>query len=210
MQLTPSNDDRAIAKGVFDHFINRPGAQHIATEFALAYLSALLRTRKPSSVLEFGAGIGTITYMLLDHPCGIEHVTSTEDHPFCLEQLDMNLQPEMRDRLNLIKDQDKLGDIHGDFDLVIFDGEFCAPEKLHFLDNRVACFIEGARTSTRNTVNEELARRGLACEFTNYNRGQKLVSMAWRKKRWLGMPLPKLRFNKTIKGCWVGIVSELA
>lgn len=209
MQLTPNDDDRALAKRIFDRFAHRPGAQHIATEFALTYLSALLRTRKPASVLEFGAGIGTITYMLMEHPCGIKHVTSTEDHPFCLEQLDINLPPEMKDRLELIERQDRLGDIDRDFDLIIVDGELGAPDKLHFLNDRVACFVEGARTSTRKTVNQHLASRGLACHFINYNRGRKLVSMTWRKKRRLGIQLPKLQFNKTIKGCWVGIVSEL-
>ncbi len=210
MQLTPNDDDRAFAKQIFDRFAERPGAQHIATEFALAYLSALLRTRKPASVLEFGAGIGTITYMLMEHPCGIQHVTSTEDHPFCLEQLDSNLRPEMKERLRLIKDGESLGDIDRDFDLIIFDGEFGVAEKLQFLDDRVACFIEGARTKTRNAVNQHLAGRGLTCHFTNYNRGKKLVSMGWRKKRRFGLQLPKLRFNRTIKGCWVGLVGEMA
>jgi hypothetical protein len=210
MQLTPNDDDRALAKRIFDRFADRPGAQHIATEFALTYLSALLRTRQPSSVLEFGAGIGTITYMLMEHPCGIKHVVSTEDHPFCLEQLDINLPPEMRARLKLIKEEDSLGDIGNDFDLIIFDGEFGAPEKLHFLNDRTACFIEGARTKTRHAVNEHLSGRGLTCHFTNYNRGRKLVSMSWRKKRPFGMPLPKLRFNRTLKGCWVGLVSGVA
>ncbi|MGI9488683.1 MAG: class I SAM-dependent methyltransferase [Geminicoccaceae bacterium] len=209
MQLTPNDDDRALARATFEQFAGRPGAQHIATEFALTYLSALLRTQKPASVLEIGAGIGTITSMLLEHPCGIKHVTSTEDHPFCLEQLEANL-PSERDRLELIKEENRLGEIDRNFDLIIFDGEFGAPEKLHFLDDRVVCFVEGSRTSARNALSQHLAGKGLACQFTNYNRGRKLVSMAWREKRRLGLRLPKLRFNRTIKGCWVGVVSALA
>lgn len=210
MHLTPDDDDRALARATFEQFADRPGAQHIATEFALTYLSALLRTLQPTSVLEFGAGIGTITSMLLEHPCGIEHVTCTEDNAFCLEQLDANLRPEQRERLMLIKEPGRLGEIDRNFDLIIFDGEFGISEKLHVLDDRVACFIEGARTRTRKAVNQHLAGRGLACNFTNYNRGRKLVSMAWQKKRRFGMRLPKLRFNRTLKGCWVGVVSELA
>ena len=210
MKLMPNDDDRALARETFERFSARPGAQHIATEFALTYLSALLRTRRPSSVLEFGAGIGTITSMLLDHPSGIEHVTCTEDHPFCLEQLDQNLRPEQKERLRLIKEKGRLGDIDRDFDLIIFDGEFGAFEKLQFLDDRVACFIEGARTRTRDAIDRHLADRSLACHFTNYNRGRKLMSMSWRKKRRFGMPLPKLRFNKVVKGCWVGVVSRSA
>ena len=210
MQLTPNDDDRALARATFEQFAGRPGAQHIATEFALTYLCALLRTRKPASVLEIGAGIGTITSILLEHPCGIEHVTSTEDHPFCLEQLETNLPPMTRERLKLIKGENGLDKIDRNFDLIIFDGEFGTPEKLHFLDDRVVCFVEGSRSSARKTLSQHLAGKGLACQFTNYNRGRKLVSVAWREKRRFGLRLPKLRFNRTIKGCWVGVVSALA
>ncbi len=210
MLLTPNGDDRALARATFEQFARLPGAQHIATEFALTHLSALLRTLKPASVLEFGAGIGTITSLLLEHPCGIKHVTSTEDHPFCLEQLKANLPPKTGDRLTLISGESDLSEIDRNFDLIIFDGEFGAPEKLQFLDDRVICFVEGSRSRARNTLSRHLANKGLTCQFTNYNRGRKLVSMAWREKRRFGLRVPKLRFNRTIKGCWVGVVSAVA
>lgn len=87
MKVEPSALDWAYAKSVYDEFSQKPGAQHIASEFALAHLGAVLNKVKPNSVLEFGAGIGTITHFLLKHPANIGHVTTTENNPYCLDQL---------------------------------------------------------------------------------------------------------------------------
>jgi predicted O-methyltransferase YrrM len=71
VKIEPSEADWAFAKSIRDEFKRKPGSQHIASEFALAYLSALLNKVKPDSVLEFGAGIGTVTYFLMKHPANI-------------------------------------------------------------------------------------------------------------------------------------------
>lgn len=207
MELVPTDDDWAIAGKTFERFASRPGAKHIATEFALAHLSALLRTMRPDSVLEFGAGIGTITHMLLVHPHGPRRVTSTEDHPFCLEQLEANIPRELRDRLELVTTLAGPERIVGDFELVIFDGEFSDPAGFLYINSGTVCFIEGSRRSTRRALDEVLGARDLVCRFENYNRGTKPLALVWRKSKTMGIPYPKLKRRMVLKGCWVGEVS---
>src|SRR5689334_12958041 len=76
--------DRTFGKSVHAEFKRHPGAEHIASQIALAYLSACLRSFRPRKVLELGAGIGTITYALLKHPCELEHVVATESDAHCI------------------------------------------------------------------------------------------------------------------------------
>ena len=68
MQVCPTEADWALAREVHGFFAPKPGARHIASEFALAYLHTLLNDSHAKHVLEFGAGIGTITTCLLSHP----------------------------------------------------------------------------------------------------------------------------------------------
>lgn len=208
IQLSPTDADWELAKETFDDFTCRLGARHIATEFALAHLSALLRTKRPATVLEIGAGIGTITQLLLTHPAGVSHVTSTEDHPFCIEQIEMNIPRDLRPRLELIKTTEDLGRLERCFDLIVLDGDVGTADKFRFMDKGSVCFVEGARSNIRNALNAQLAERGLICQFSNYNRGRKRVALVWRKAEFNDMPIPKLKFNKVIKGCWVGEVVQ--
>ena len=104
MKVKPSGSDWAFAKSVYDEFLQKPGARHIASKCAPAYLSAVLNKVKPRSVLKFGAGIGTITYFLMKHPANIGHVTTTENNPFCLEQFAANIPEEFSGRYDLIVD----------------------------------------------------------------------------------------------------------
>ena len=210
IELSPTDADWELAKETFDDFTCRLGAQHIATEFALAHLSALLRTKRPATVLEIGAGIGTITRLLLSHPVGVSHVTSTEDHPFCIEQIETNIPRDLRPRLELIKTPEDLNRLELCFDLIVLDGDVSSADGFSFMDKGTVCFVEGARSNIRNALNAQLAERGLICQFSNYNRGRKRVALVWRKAESSDMPIPKLKFNSVIKGCWVGEVVQCA
>ena len=205
MQVEPSESDWAFAKSVHDEFSQKPGAQHIASEFALAYLSAVLNKVKPNSVLEFGAGIGTITYFLLKHSANIGHVTTTENHPNCLEQFAANISEEFGGRYDLIVDDSALVPGQRPYELVIVDNSVSA-RGYAYLDHGMTCFVEGARSENRREIQSELAGRGLRCDFVNYNRGMQYFSIVLRRSKKFGIPYPKFRLRKVRKGCWIGAV----
>jgi len=209
MRVEPSESDWSFAKSVYDEFSQKPGAQHIASEFALAYLSAVLNKVKPASVLEFGAGIGTITHFLLKHPVNVGHVTTTESHPFCLEQFAANISEEFAGRYDLVVDDATL--VPGDrrYDLVIVDNTVSLAGYAHLADGMI-CFVEGARSANRREISDELAGRGLQCDFVNYNRGVQYFSIVMRRSKKAGIPYPKFRLRKIRKGCWIGAVEQIA
>lgn len=205
MQVEPSESDWSFAKLVYDEFSQKPGAQHIASEFALAHLSAVVNKVKPASVLEFGAGIGTITNFLLKHPVNIGHVTTTENNPFCLEQFAANISEEYSGRYDLIVDEGTLVPGQTSYDLVIVDVMLGRPSYA-YLDRGTTCFVEGTRSVNRREIDDELAARGLRCDFVNYNRGVKYFSLDLRRSKKYGFLYPKFRFSKVRKGCWIGAV----
>jgi len=205
MKIEPSATDWAFAKSVRDEFLQKPGSQHIASEFALAYLSAVLNEVKPRSVLEFGAGIGTITSFLMKHPTNIDHVTTTESNAFCLEQFAANIPEEYRGRYDLIADDSNLIPGHRRYELVIVDHSV-GKQGCAFLDPGMICFVEGGRTRTRQEIQGELAGRGLRCNLANYNRGMRYFSMGLRRTKKTGIPYPKVHIAKARKGCWIGVV----
>lgn len=209
MKVEPTEADWDFAKSVHEEFSKKPGAKHIASEFALAYLSAVLSKVKPSAVLEFGAGIGTITYSLLKHPSNVGHVTTVENNPFCLEQFATNIPQEYSDRYDLIEDDTGLTPGKQAFDLVIVD-DSVKEQNYAYLDNGMTCFVEGTRSANRREIQSELASRGLRCDFVNYNRGMQYFSLVMRRSKKAGIPYPKFRLRKIRKGCWIGTVEPAA
>lgn len=209
MLVRPEEDDWILAREVWDRFSELEGAQHIASEFALAHLACVLRSRRPKRALELGAGIGTITSMILAYSGLDAEVVTTEANEFCLRQLDRNIDTELKPRLRIIDSADDLAGVETSFDLIVLDGHFGVEKVNRFLDAGTVCFVEGARQGTRDKLNAELGKRGLACEFTNHIRGRKLVHFALRRGAHGGWPRPSIKFNKAIKGCWVGEVTAL-
>ena len=206
MKVEPSESDRAFAQTVHKEFSQKPGAQHIASEFALAHLSAVLNKVKPRSVLEFGAGIGTITYFLMKHPANVGHVTTTENNQFCVEQFAANIPEEFSSRYDLVVDDGTLVPGQRPYDLVIVDDSVSA-QGCAYLDQGMICFVEGGRSTNRQEIQDELAGRGLRCDFVNYNRGTKYFRIVLRRSKKYGIPYPLFLLRKVRKGCWIGAVS---
>jgi predicted O-methyltransferase YrrM len=161
-QLTSA--DLHEAGEVYHLFSSRPHSEHIATEFALAHLTALLRKHQIGSVLEFGAGIGTITYLLLSTLSENVIVECTEQDHQCLAFLEQNLTAEMRKRV--VIHSDGLARWERPFDLVIIDGDVSPGSD--FLDRKSICFAEGNRRKARTAIESSLSERGLTCPFTNH------------------------------------------
>ena len=173
IDLRPNRTDWDLAREVHDEFAQKPGATHIATEFALAHLSALVRAVRPTKVLEFGAGIGTISQLLLSHPP--QHFELITDP----ELLDLERQY---------------------FDLVVIDG-LLEPGQFNALQRDSFCFVEGSRKSTRKTITKELQRRNLTITFENYNRGVRYFDWSMQFPDGRARKPAKFKFRKILKGC---------
>lgn len=202
MQLT--DEDRALARSIYSTFSRLPGSEHIATEFALVHLSALLSELRPSRVLEIGAGIGTITRLILDHPSEVDLLVSTEENEFCRQALAKNIGDTHAGRWRLISSPNE--ERAGAYDLVIFDGYTGVEDVYPRLTEGTVCFVEGIRQPIREGLNEFLFTRGLECAFTSYIRPRSLRLS--RNRKWLGF-LPKIKF-RTNKGCHIGRIKCLS
>ena len=209
MIVEPRQEDWILARKIHDTFRKKPGAQHIATAFALAHLSRILNTEKPRKVLELGAGIGTITYLLASHPCAPGKIVSTEENAFCLGQLERNIPPEYMSKVDLVTVPEEIVHLDERFDLVIFDSSHDEFDISNLLKEGAICFVEGSRKPTRKSIREKLERIGMRCDFTNHTQGRKLVHVYTRRWNILGLSIPKIRFFKSIKGCWIGRVERI-
>ena len=201
MRVTPKLDDWTSAYRVYRRFATRPGSEHIATWRALACLSALVGLRQLQSVLEFGTGIGTITYLLLSALPKLT-VVGLETNPFCLTQLDRNIPDALKQRLTVVTDRKALLD--GAFDLVVIDGRLPKTDDWPFLRRGTLCFVEGNRERQSATLLEIAASKNLVLDLEKQSFGE--LHIAWQRTG-LGIPRPVLERRKT---CRIGICSSTA
>jgi hypothetical protein len=193
MKVKVSDADRRSAAEVHRLFSAKPHSEHIASEFALAHLAAILRTGEITSVLEFGAGIGTVTYLVLSR---VPHarVHCTEHNALCLSELAANLPPKMRERLTIHASADTVP--AEPFDLLIIDGKVSGA---NYVRPGSIYFVEGHRSQARVWLSDELNRRGLTCRFRKHPGPPKI---SWGVTR-MQIPVPIMKR----RGCWVGMVS---
>ena len=190
-------------------FSAKPHAEHIASKFALAHLAAILRTYDVRSVLEFGAGIGTLTYLLLASRHDLT-VVCTERKSLCLNCLEQNIPSGMRERLTIHAENPP--SIEGTFDLVIIDGKI---KNALFLKPGSISFVEGQRTRERRNLETLLNEYGMTCEFTNHLQWR--LEIAWQRPKWRplrrlrgwGMEEIKVPILVRRKGCWIGRVEPV-
>ncbi len=196
----------SLARDIYAEFKAKPESQHIATEFALVELAKLVSRIKPRHVLEIGAGIGTITKLLLLHPDRPQRLTVTEAHPVCLSELEKNLQGLSRAGYELVQSAEQL-DAATEYDLVIFDGTLDAEKQYAVFRPGMWCFVEGSRGKTIEALKQHLMQRGLTITIEQKRPGGKKLKLL-SARRVMGIPLPALRF-KPLKGCSIGQVSAL-
>ena len=146
-------DDHSLAHDVYGRFKQYPGSKHISTEFALAHLSALMRLVQPKTVLELGAGIGTLTYLMLNHTNCPPLLVATETNDFCISQLERNISKSFGQSFILANGDDDLSDYvfsdnqksnFGDdlaFDLIVMD-EDASENMFKYLKHGTYLFIE--------------------------------------------------------------------
>ena len=158
----------AVAQRVHAKFCELPGAEHISTAYALEQLLRHVDRVQPQRVLELGAGIGTMTYALTELLAPDAQLTTLEDHPFCLEQLQSNLRGR-EERFELVQDLTALA---GDFDFLIVDGADPAdPRPFQHLAPGATVFIEGDRRPQMHLLEQTTGiRPRIACELRGLRR----------------------------------------
>ena len=195
-----------LARSIFQEFRAKPESQFIASEFALRRLAEFLSSNPVNSVLEIGAGIGTVTKLLLKHPRRPARIVSTEAVPLCIDHLMKNLSGIDRSGWSLVQGIEQLGRDEN-FDLVIFDGTLDSVSQYRFFKEGTWCYVEGNRRDTRTALANFLQPSGLTIDMQGHFPGGYKVRLARRKKPWL-IPLPKLQIKKK-KGCYLGKVKAM-
>jgi hypothetical protein len=161
------------ARSIHQRFSKLPGSQYIASEHAIRGLMRCLIKRKPKSVLEIGAGIGTLTFVSTTILSRRQETRDTELKPriiavensaFCRAELRKNLAASW-DSLELVHDiSDLPGDV-SDFDFVIIDGGDSDHRYFSKLGQGATLFVEGYRGPQRDllesvAVNRRYVRAG--------------------------------------------------
>lgn len=162
-------NDRKRALSIWQSFAKRPGATvsgnvGIASAHAIGGLLRVLQKRRPRRVLELGAGIGTLTFTVLDtlSRMGVTdqpdfRFDTVETQPFCLGQLDENLEG-FEGKYRVHSDLSEVREAGIAYDLVIVDGGGDLPNDLGVLDfsglleRRGVILVEGGRAFQRRLI----------------------------------------------------------
>jgi hypothetical protein len=148
------------------------GEKHIATRRALICLATVVRKHRPKAVLEFGTGIGTITYLLLSVSAEL-NVVGVEDSPICIEP------DEFKPRLTVVSKNNVPVDRR--FDLIVVDGRL--PPRTHkhaFLQDGTICFIEGNRWKQGAKLMQIAKAKNLVCDLEKQSLGAFRTRLRWR------------------------------
>lgn len=200
MHISPNDEDWKLAREVHSLFKAKPGSDHIASDFALAHFSALVRVHPVKSVLEFGAGIGTMTYLLLSR-LPDARIVCAERNEWCREQFEANIPADWRPRVTLLPvGRPRIDEV---FDLAIVDGP--VSRKCMFLRAGSFCFGEGNRGVAKREILDALSKDGMTCDVTMFQNDAGPWKLRWQMTRF-GFKRPMLKRKK--KGCWIGRVER--
>jgi len=152
-------------QSVYEKFKALPGSQHIAGVVTLKRISEIVDELQPKRVLELGAGIGTITYLLLATTNA--HVDTYEPNEFCISALTENLSG-FKDRYTLLTSYKQLPP-ESAYDLVVIDGGAGSQDDTGYmraaylillsLDTVRVVIVEGHRKGQNTYVRRALAER---------------------------------------------------
>jgi len=153
----------AVARDVSNLFKAKSGSQEIAQEDALSQIGRIFYDVQPTSVLDLGSGIGTISYYLsrLTNDANFE-LYLYEVNEYCQEALKKNLEGL---NFHLIRSVEELSQLSNSIDFVIIDDfiDFDHTQKLLSNCKPKAVFIEGHRRMQRLFVFKSF--RSLNVEF---------------------------------------------
>jgi predicted O-methyltransferase YrrM len=148
VRIRPNRGDWKFAEHLFARYQAKEGSRNAARPVSLAHLAACLRTFRPRTVLEMGAGIGTITDALLSHHSGIRRIVAFEHNAFCLAAITQNI--DTRDpRLTIVARREELPAIT-DIDMLVADGNYGRAEAYDAVRLGTVFFVEGNRKPFRD------------------------------------------------------------
>ncbi len=140
---------------LYQSFCEAEGSQHIASEYAIGKINALVEKFRVKRILEVGLGIGSISGILLamnrNRP-DLDYF-GTEANDFCINALPDNLKEDYI-RLHIYSD---LGEIPANkkFDLIIIDGKDHNLQAIKGLISRNGIIaIEGDRMTQQDSLQE--------------------------------------------------------
>lgn len=150
---------------LYRNFITREGSEYIATPVTLQALYEIVRDEDVKRALEMGAGIGTISYLLLKFSDA--HIDLYEDNDFCKNALIQNLK-NFEGRYTLFDSYTKKPPYQS-YDLFIVDGgngkshDGGALRSVQFLARVVIgnpiFYVEGYRHTQRTLLRKILRKR---------------------------------------------------
>jgi hypothetical protein len=152
---------KSIVQTNFLRFKGYEGSEHIATRSSQENLLKILQSTHPKEVLDFGAGIGTLTALVLDN--SEANITAVEKNIWCSDQFRAHILPNNRVTLKQFIPEKKHYDIYI-IDDSISIGEVCKifkVEKKSFI-----IFIEGRRSSTVSMFNFFQIFYSYSCVYT--------------------------------------------
>ncbi len=107
-------------KSLYDFFKLKEGSEHISCLGALQGLNKILQDLKPKNILEFGGGIGALSYFCMNNTNA--NLTIYEDNSFCLNQLEKNLSA-FKERYSIISDYNNFKPLpYKNYELILADG----------------------------------------------------------------------------------------
>lgn len=203
--LIVSARDDEVAARIHKRFLGYEGSQHIANRSTLRWFAALMRTFRPERILELGAGIGTMTELMLMPEYEVRTVFTTETDKFCLDALSKNLTNPNDPRLRIFTTEPDLHEITEPLDLVVGDGGFYSALEFQNCREGTLLFFDGNRSKLRAIAQETLKRKHLKCDMRQLGTGRKVV--VWSVRRWWGVPIPVRRKQRDC--CWIGMVERI-
>ena len=156
-----------LTASIFEKYSKLSGSNQIATQFALRIISEHLDSHRPRSVLEIGAGIGTITELLISKLPNAR-IVSYENNAWCVSQLVKNVN---LTTVEIITSHKALLQ-SGESDFIIID-DYLDKNTTISLINRVkpnSVFIEGHRRRQRLYVIKSYKKMGWKIDFKNYRK----------------------------------------
>ncbi|MGC8667505.1 MAG: hypothetical protein ACP5VE_05260 [Chthonomonadales bacterium] len=163
--MSAGRDITAAAGSLHKRFSGYIGGEHIASLHALHGLMWWVLRRRPSTILEVGAGIGTLTSGLL---WSVERIAaagaarpiliSTEDNAFCVQQIAKNLADQL-ERFHLISDMDAFPQGVASVEFVVIDGGVLDERYFTRLAPRGVVFFEGFREKQRKLLESTVKGR---------------------------------------------------
>lgn len=147
-----------ISAQIHARFKALSGSDQIATEFAIGALRGWLWTRHPRRILEVGAGIGTLSWVVskyLTYAAGYANAVAIEDDPWCQTEWHTNVSawPCRPSLFNKVP-------VYEFYDLVILDGDQMPDDGWACLAPRATVFVEGNRRPQRARLHQYLRNVG--------------------------------------------------